>query len=121
MARWQRDVGKEGHWRRHLERWQRSGLSIRNYCAAEGLAEHNFHAWKRTLAEREQPLGGRQRRRPRAKPAFVPVHVVADAPSPTSAATIDVILKSGIVLRVGPSCDPQHVRQLVAVLERPAC
>jgi hypothetical protein len=39
MVRWQRDGAKERTWRRHVSGWQRSGLSIRAYCAAEGLAE----------------------------------------------------------------------------------
>ena len=75
MARWQRDGAKERTWRRHVSRWQRSGLSIRAYCAAEGLAEGNFHAWRRTLAERdvERTRPGRQT----ATPAFVEEELVS--------------------------------------------
>ena len=54
MARWQRDAAKERTWQRHVARWRRSGLSIRDYCGREGLAEANFYAWRRTLAARDR-------------------------------------------------------------------
>jgi transposase len=123
MVRWQRDAGKERAWRRHIAGWQRSGMSIRDYCAAEGLAEHNFHAWRKTLAERDR------REAPRAKrsqsstaiPAFVPIHVVNDEATSSPGGAVEVLLANGRVLRIRADFDPQVVRQLLALLEEPAC
>ena len=119
MARWQLDGAKERTWRRHVSGWQRSGLSIRAYCAAEGLAEGNFHAWRRTLAERDV-----ERTRPggqTATPAFVPVRVVNDRTTATASSAVEVVCANGRVLRVGADFDPEVVRQLLALLEEPAC
>ena len=119
MARWQRDGAKERTWRGHVSRWQRSGLSIRAYCAAEGLAEGNFHAWRRTLAERDA-----EPRRPGgqiATPAFVPIRVLNDRTTATAPSAVEVVCTNGRVLRVGADFDPEVVRQLLALLEEPAC
>src|SRR6516165_5990369 len=48
------DAVKERKWRRVLERWRRSGLSIRAFCGAEGIGEHLFYWWRRELARRDQ-------------------------------------------------------------------
>lgn len=119
---WQRDVGKERQWRRHLARWRRSGLTVREYCAAAGLAEHNFYAWKRALAERaRQAKKSRGQRRRRRSMPFVPVQVVADEPTSPRIGNVEVVLGNGRLLRLEPGCDLHFVKQVVAVLEEPAC
>src|ERR1700736_1972376 len=118
MARWQRDAAKERTWQRHVARWRRSGLSIRDYCGREGLAEANFYAWRRTLAERDRQAARRGRRT--SIPAFVPVRVVNDAATSTSHGSVEVVLANGRVLRIGAAFDPQVVRELLALLEGPA-
>jgi hypothetical protein len=117
MARWQRDAAKERSWRRHVERWQRSGLTVRAYCAAQRLPEANFYAWRRTLAARDRPAA--RRGRPAPIPSFVPVRVVSDGTP--SRSSVEVVLANGRVLRVGADADLQAVRQLLALLEEPAC
>jgi hypothetical protein len=64
-----------------------------------------FYWWRRELPRRDQ-----------AKPAFLPVHVLAEeAGSPARA--IEVVLANGRCLRVGLGFDPQTLVQLVALLE----
>ena len=59
-----RDPEKEAFWRRMIERQRASGLTIRGFCAAEGLSEPSFHGWKRTIAARDQEFSsGRERPR----------------------------------------------------------
>jgi len=119
MARWQRDRTKERTWRRHVADWQRSGLTVRAYCAAQGLPEGNFYGWRRTLAERDRQTArhGRQT----SIPAFVPIRVVSDVTTPTSHSPFEVVLANGRVLRIGADADLNVVRQLLALLEEPAC
>jgi len=119
MARWQRDGAKERAWRRHVAGWRRSGLTVRAYCVAEGLPEANFYAWRRTLAERDRQAA--RRGRDSSIAAFVPVRVVSDVTPSTSRSLFEVVLANGRVLRLGADVDLQVVRQLLALLEEPAC
>ena len=91
-------------WEAAIRLWTESGLSVREFCDREGLAEHTFYSWRRELMPEppapqvnqdssatdggETPTDGRRRRRRKqvAGPAsqnasaveFVPVRVVGD-------------------------------------------
>jgi hypothetical protein len=79
---------------------------MRDFCWRRGLAEHNFHAWRRTLAERDAE---------RSAPGFVPVEVI-------SAAALEIELPGGAVLRVRGGVDEATLRQVLAALvEKPSC
>jgi hypothetical protein len=41
---------KEAYWRDHFIRWQRSGLTQREYCQEHGLALSTFQLWRRRSA-----------------------------------------------------------------------
>ena len=97
--------GREPYWRLVLDRWNRSGLSGRAFCLAEGVSVPSFYWWRRELQRRDQP-----------KSAFLPVHVLADkAESP--AGSIEVVLANGRCLRVGAGFDPRTLVQVVELLE----
>lgn len=106
MAQATRDLGREPHWRRVLARWRRSGLSGRAFCLAEGISEPSFYVWRRRLDQVDHK-----------KPAFLPVHVVADEAKETATGGIEVVLANGRCLRVGPGFDPQTLVKLIALLE----
>jgi len=53
MANHLRDPEREAFWRAAVTRQAASGLSVRGFCRREGLAESNFYAWRRTLAQRD--------------------------------------------------------------------
>ena len=100
-----RDEQKERQWRRWIRQWQASGLSVREFCARNGLATASFYHWRRVL-ERRAP----------ERPAFVPVQVVADTP-PSQASALELVLADGRALRVAPGFDATTLRRLLAVLE----
>lgn len=100
-----RDERKERQWRRRINQWRASGLSVRAFCARHGLATASFYNWRRVLA-----------RRAAEEPAFVPVQVVADA-VPAQASALEVILVDGRAVRVAPGFDEATLRRLLAVLE----
>ena len=52
-----------------------------------------------------------------AMPAFVPL-VLSQSPL---AATFELVLTNGRVLRIPPGFDPQSLAQLITLLERPSC
>jgi hypothetical protein len=107
-----RQSKKELYWRGMVERWQRSGQTIRAFCDARGLSEPSFYAWKRTIAERDQ------RQEAADMPAFLPVRVAPSAASPT----LEVVVGPGRVIRVPSDFDADMLRRLLAVLqEGPSC
>ena len=86
-----RDPRKEELWRDTVTRLQASGLSIRAFCARHRLTESAFHAWRRTLAQRDRDNPSP----PSPIVTFVPLQVHHDLPanrphSNSSAATADV-------------------------------
>ena len=104
-----RDEQKERQWRRRIDQWRASGLSVREFCERHSLASASFYNWRRVL-----------QRRAAEQPAFVPVQVVADA-VPTLVSVLEVILTDGRIVRVAPGFDAATLRQLLAVLEGRPC
>ena len=100
-----RDPRKEQQWRRWLHQWQRSGLTVRAFCAVHGLSQPSFYAWRREIQQRDA-----------ATASFVPVQLV-DHQEPSSDSRFEVVLSGGRTLRVAPGFDPATLRQLLAVLE----
>jgi hypothetical protein len=106
-----RNPAREQFWRETVAAWRKSGQSVRAFCADRGVSEATFFARRRELADRhapEPPTG------PSPAPQFVPVKVVPDP-------TIEVVLPSGLVVRVPASADPAAVARLVAALGQGPC
>jgi hypothetical protein len=121
--RGERDRAKERYWRSVVRQWRLSGLSIRQFCADHQLAEPNFYAWRRTLAQRDVPARPRRHNdRPEASAApaaFVPVRLADAVAGP---ATLEVVLSGARVVRVPVGFDADTLRQLLIVLqETPPC
>jgi hypothetical protein len=121
---WPRDPRKERLWRQRLARWQRSGLTGRDFCRREHLAEPSFYNWKREIARRDRELAAatppiRKQRQPRTTQAgrttFVPVTVVG------ATTVLEVVVRSGQTVRVGVGFDAAHLRAVVTALEAPPC
>jgi len=119
MAR-QPDAGKQQRWLDLMRRWHASQLTVREFCQCYGVSEANFYLWRRVLRERgllsDQPTPTRGARQRPAPPAFVKLTVDAQA-----AAAVEVVLSDRRLLRVRPGFDPDTLRQLVRLLEEPAC
>jgi transposase len=121
MANHQRDRAKERFWRQMLRRWQRSGLSVRDFCARHQLSEANFYAWRRTLAQREPRSTPSRITRPHPAeptPTFVPVQLAAPPRPPTP---IEIVVGRPRLLRLLPGFDADTLRQVLALLEASSC
>jgi transposase len=104
-----RDPRKEQHWRRLIQLWKNSGLTVRAFCARHHLTQPSFYAWRHELQQRD------------AATSFVPVQVVIDD-QPASSTPIEILLVGGRSVRIMPGFDPATLRQLLAVLqEAPPC
>ena len=143
MARQQRrrDPEKERFWRRTIRRWDKSGLSVREFCDWQALSESSFYAWRRDLTQRDREAAaaglrtaakstGRAPERSGATvarmPAFLPVRVVTDAAPQVPggaprANCIELHLPTGVRLWVPPGCDRQTLADVLAVLEAEPC
>src|SRR5262245_2303025 len=104
-----RDERKERLWRRRIEQWRSSHLSVRAFCARHGLTTASFYNWRRVLE-----------RRAADRVVFAPVQVVADA-APPQISALELVLADGRVVRVPPGFDAATLRQLLVVLERRPC
>jgi len=85
-----------------LERLESSGLSVRRFAARENLKVQRLYHWR-------AQLGSTARR----GPAFVEIKSMVTA-------TIEVVLRSGHVLRVPSGFDEETLRRLIATLEEKA-
>src|SRR5262245_37924059 len=103
-----RDPGREQFWRETVAAWQKSGLSVRAFCRRRGVPQPNFHAWRRTLRKRDAERSAAQ------PTAFVPLHVVAEA-------RWDIVLPTGLVVRVPATTEAGAVATLVAALRAVSC
>jgi hypothetical protein len=104
------DPRREQFWRETIAAWEKSGRSIRDFCSSRQVSESSFHAWRRTLLERDC-----QRPVTRPGPTLVPVRVVPDT------AVLEVVLPAGLVVRVPAGADADAVAQLVAALRAASC
>lgn len=121
MAR-ERDRQREQLWRGRLREQARSGLSIREFCDSRGLLESSFYFWRRELrardAEQDQGNALPADAVTASLPLFAAVTVSAvEAPN----SDLELVLTSGLRVRVPSGFDPQTLRELLGVLEPPAC
>ena len=97
----------EPFWRNLIDRWKSSGQSVAAFCAANHVSPATFYSWRKRLAapgpDTTDPV-----------PTFAPVRVVPDP-------TAEVVLTTGLVIRVPVSADPTTVARLVAALGGVTC
>jgi hypothetical protein len=99
------------HWRAIFAEQCRSGLSITAFCRSRKIVKSSFHRWRNALEQLDQA-----RAKPKPSPAFVPVRVV-----PEAVAVVEVILPSGIQLRVPLHADASQVSRLAHALGATSC
>ena len=105
------DPARERLWRKRLARWKASGLKAGEFCERAGVPPTALAHWRKEIAARDA------RRVAAAEPAFVAVHVTPT----TTSVPLEVVLRTGRVVRVPPVFDPAHLRAVVAALEAPSC
>lgn len=94
-------------WQRLVSAQGRSGQSLAVFCRKRQLCASHFYWWKKRLG-----ATGAER--------FVEVKLAAVAPTLGDDRRVEVVLRNGRSLRVGPGFDPELVRALAAVLESAA-
>lgn len=82
-----------------------SGLSIAAFCQQQGFSPSVFYAWKR----RRRPAGG-------GPPTFREISLPLGFETPWAT---EILLPSGVVLRVSPQADVRWFGQLLDQVGRP--
>ena len=103
-----RDPELERFWRKATREQAKSGQSVRQYCEAHGLSAANWYAWRREIAKRDDNVASA------SSATFVPVRVM-------NSASIEVVMTTGVIIRVPTLADPVAVARLVEALEASPC
>lgn len=105
-------------WRQRLRRFERSGLTVTNFCEQEGCSVPSFYAWRKKLAKTGTGKGRHERQpagpfRPITLSAAVPVSIQLAGGTRIEVAAADVKLVRAVVHEVaraaraekgGPAC-----------------
>lgn len=98
-----------------LEALAASGLSVSAFAEREGLDEERLYRWRRRFARERKAETGAV-----TAPVTPPIIELRAATRPRDAATerVEIVLVSGVVVRVAETIDPAGLARLVAVLGR---
>ena len=96
-------------WRTIFADQRRSGLSIVAFCRSRTINKSGFHRWRNILKQLDHPAAAMK-----PAPSFVPIRVVPEA-------VVEVILPSGIQLRVPLGADASQVSRLAHALGAGPC
>lgn len=95
-------------WCATIDAWKQSGQSVNAFCRARKLTPSNFDRWRRILsAETGKPHLP-------ASSVFVPLRIVAEP-------MVEVVLPSGILVRLPLSAAPETVTRLVTAVGAASC
>lgn len=122
-----RDLAKEKIWHEAIQRQKDSGISVRQFCEAEGLKDWSFHWWRREIDKRNREKSSRKQHHSKSvardgeTTSFVAVQVEPAVSSDHVSNSIDVCLPTGLKLSIPPSFDEQALSRILHVLESPRC
>ena len=116
-----RDLSLERQWRRQMRKYEKSGLTVREFCEQEDLVDHQFSWWRSELKRRD---AGRPRvnKSPATKPKkrrvadvanFVPVQVTTTG----QRAPIEIVLDQPLRIAVAPGFDAQLLADEAVIAE----
>jgi hypothetical protein len=102
-------------WLDRISRFPLSGRTPAQFCAIEAVSLPSFYSWKRRFAaEALRSDAGLDKPAPHA-PSLLPLRLLG------ANASLELILASGLLLRIPPGADPAWVRSLVAALGGAPC
>ena len=136
-----RDLAKERRWRGIIANWQASDISITEYCRLHDIPYRDLANWRRIIRRRDHEQGAQHQKTNRAEKKasrapetsahfsrrlepvdFAEVQIVdkrknTEEPRSAGSAVLEVVLTSGISLRVNESCPLNFLSSVVKALE----
>jgi hypothetical protein len=107
----QADCDQQQFWQMALETFKSSGLSVRQFCKQEGLAEPSFYSWRKRLAKVDGPDADKEEVCPQEP--FVRVSIPAERTG-----TLELAFISGNTLKISHGTDIQTLSDVISVLHR---
>jgi transposase-like protein len=132
----ERDPKRERFWRAALRRQEKSGLTAKEFCRREQLAETAYYYWRRELARRDREAGSRAERQrvrasavpeaamkkqPVASPPLFRELAILDGPSSAADRGLEIMLPNGCRLRLSAAVDRRLLADVLQTLETPRC
>lgn len=96
-----RSATKADQWRERIAEQERSGMSVRQFCKQQGLAEHCFYGWRKRLRT--------------AGPLRFALLEPTGAALATGA-TVEVVLPTGERVRVAAGAEAATIRAVLEAL-----
>ena len=94
---------KAEEWAERIAAQRRSGVSVKQFCKAQGLTEYSFYAWRKRLQEKG-PV------------QFALVERNARRQERIAEAVLELVLATGERLRIGTGVDTATLRSVLDVL-----
>lgn len=107
-------------WAKRVERWRDSGLTAAEFAAELGINAHSLSWWKWRLAAEPAKRGPTRRsssRRPRVSAVPSPLTFLEMTP-PVQRELLEIVLATGVRVRVPSDFDDAALGRLLGVLER---
>lgn len=124
-------LSREGLWRGAIERCDKSGLTVREFCRKQGINPSTLSWWRWELRRRAaKPQGGKSKGPVPGSRRFLPVEVVGIPHAPQSpcereacprAQAIEILLGGNRRIRVAQGFDAETLHRVLSVLEAPGC
>lgn len=106
-------------WQDRIARWQESRMTAEEFALREGVQPSSLKWWRWRLGSEVVRAGAGEQRPAKGATAFVEV---APEPAPSaperSAATFEVLLGNGRVVRVPPGFSDEELVRVIAAAER---
>ena len=104
---------RQAYWQKVIQRWQKSGWSVREFCRRHQIPETSFYQGRRRLA-------GFSSRPPRlvSKDPFVEVKL---DPLPVSPTRLEIVWPQPPVVKVYAGCEEKLLEQTLRGLREPTC
>ena len=102
--------------RRVLARWRRSGLTLREFGQQRGIPLSTLTWWRQVFRRAGEPVDPASKSTPAAN-AVVFTEVPRPATIPTTPSVLEIVLRSGHVLRVPAGADTDTLQRVLQVLQ----
>ena len=101
---------------RVLARWERSGLKLREFGERHGIPLSTLTWWRQVFRRAGEPVNTAPKRVP-ASDAVVFTEVPRPATVPTTPPVLEIVLRSGHVLRVPAGADTDTLQRVLQALQ----
>ena len=108
---------RAGEMRRLLRRWERSGLTLREFAQQRGIALSTLSWWRRVLRGASEEAG----KGVAAEKAVVFTEVLQPANAKRMPAVVEVVVPSGHVVRVPAGADTATLQRVLQALAATTC